>query len=73
MSKAWTLGCDEWYPVLSLDHYGHFGGEAEFTDEEIAELRALETKFNEWQRKIAERFGERHYEARTLVCDHKKD
>ncbi|MFZ0918182.1 MAG: hypothetical protein WAN04_14920 [Candidatus Udaeobacter sp.] len=59
--KTWTLHPDEWYPVLQLNRYrdGNTDGrmEAEFSDEEIAELRALEQKFNELQRKIAARFG----------------
>jgi hypothetical protein len=58
--KTWTLHPDEWYPVLQLNRYrdGNTDGrmEAEFSDEEIAELRALETKFNFWQRMIAARF-----------------
>ncbi len=56
---AWTLFPDEWYPVLQLNRYREKHPsykEAEFSDEEIAELRALEERFNVWQRRIAERF-----------------
>jgi hypothetical protein len=57
--KTWTLHPDEWYPVLQLNRYrdglSHQRA-AEFSDEEIAELRALEAAFNFWQRKIAARY-----------------
>jgi hypothetical protein len=55
----WTLFPDEWYPVMQLNRYREKHPsykEAEFSDEEIAELRELEVKFAGWQRKIAERF-----------------
>jgi hypothetical protein len=59
--KTWTLHPEEWYPVLQLNRYQegnpNHDREAELSDEEVAELRALEAKFNEWQKRLAERFG----------------
>jgi hypothetical protein len=57
----WTLFPDEWYPVLQVNRYreGNPDGarEAEFTDDEIADLIELEVQFNYLQKQIAERFG----------------
>ena len=58
---TWTLYPGEWYPVLQVNRYRQGNPnkdkEAEFTDDEIADLLELEAAFNGWQRRIAERFG----------------
>ena len=55
------LGAEEWYPVLTLASLevwpGNYGKPAEFSDEEIADLRRVGDEFSAWQHRIAERFG----------------
>ena len=57
----WFLDAEEWYPVLGLLGHeyspGCYGNAAEFSDEEIADLRRIGDEFSAWQYKIAERFG----------------
>jgi hypothetical protein len=73
MAKTWLLHPDEWYPVLQLNRYRegnpNRAEEAEFTDAEIAELRELETKFNEWQHKIAKRYKLKQNYTYTLIYE----
>jgi hypothetical protein len=64
MSK-WYKDEEEWYPVLMLVGRemwpGCYGQPREFTDDEIADLRRVEKEFNEWQKKIGERFSKPHF------------
>ena len=46
----------EFYPVMVLRNY-ESERMAEFTDEEIMELKRIEAEWAAWQIKIAERFG----------------
>ena len=47
------------YPVFSLCDpvKGYNDHTVEFTDEELADLKRVETEFAAWQDKIRERFG----------------
>lgn len=69
--KTWSLHPEEWYPVLTLARYNQMDESEgkEFSDDEIAELRALESKLLEWQNKIAERFGVRKQNECYLVYE----
>jgi len=58
------LEVNEWYPVLELsDEQGVWSSPAEFTDEELADFERVCKEFDDWQQKLAARFGEvpHHY------------
>lgn len=59
MVKRYVRG-DEWYPVYELrepveDGEDHGWGDLEFTEDEVAEITDLFTKFAAWQDKLEDR------------------
>lgn len=57
MTKLHLIAQEEWNPLtLYAGGEGDTSATAEFTDEELADLVRVQREFQEWQRKIAERF-----------------
>lgn len=66
----WHYNHDEWWAVLRLAKDKGFDFEpAEFSDEEIAEMKRMMLEFNKWQALIAERFKSDNARKWSIVDD----
>jgi hypothetical protein len=54
--KTMSMNADEWYPVLQLNER-LYGKTAEFTEEEIADIKRVEAEFNRVQKLLFDRFA----------------
>jgi len=65
-----SLYPDEWWPVLTLLRERDEGSDekcVEFLEVEIDDLKRVLAEFDEWQKKIADRFGTTQPETHSLV------
>lgn len=60
MPKKYLMA-DEWYPVCTLIDEDASNGQAEFTEDELADIRRIDREWNDWQSKIRERFKIQRY------------
>ena len=58
--KTYHLDADEWYPVYRLSALDIFGKTAEFSDEEVADIKRVSDEFIRIQAMISERFGNKY-------------
>lgn len=59
VAKKYSAYLDEWFPVLQLAPEGYIGHKksAEFSDEEVARIKAAAEEFYSVQKMIHDRFG----------------